>query len=47
MELEIRPQPPEPVRRAIIEALATVEKREPESAWWRAGVDETAAGEEA
>ena len=37
MELDIRPEPSDPVRRAIAKALETVETREPESAWWRAG----------
>jgi hypothetical protein len=40
MELEITPEPPEPVRRAIELALADADERA-ESAWWRAGVDES------
>jgi hypothetical protein len=38
MELEIRPEPPEPVRDAIALAVALARADEPESAWWRAGV---------
>jgi hypothetical protein len=43
MELEIRPEPPESVRRAIEAALADADEAEPGSAWWRAGVDESLA----
>jgi hypothetical protein len=43
MELEIRPDPPESVRRAIEAALAAADAPEPGSAWWRAGVDESLA----
>lgn len=43
MELEIHPEPSEPVRRAIAAAIAAGEERELESAWWRAGVEETLA----
>ena len=37
MELDVRPEPPEPVRRAIVAALAATEGERP-SAWWRAGL---------
>jgi hypothetical protein len=43
MELDVRPEPPEPVRRAILAALEQASEREPESAWWRAGVAESLA----
>jgi hypothetical protein len=46
VELEIRPDPPDEVRRAIAAALESSREGEPESAWWRAGVDESLADEE-
>jgi hypothetical protein len=38
VEIEVQPEPSEPVRGAIAAALAAVEGGEPESAWWRAGI---------
>jgi hypothetical protein len=46
VELEIRPDPPEDVRRAIAAALEASREAERESAWWRAGVGETLADED-
>jgi hypothetical protein len=47
MELEIRPEPPDPVRRAIEAALAEgAGDGSHESPWWRAGVDEALAAED-
>jgi hypothetical protein len=40
IELEFRPDPPEPVRRAIVAALEAVREDEEADAWWRAGVAE-------
>jgi hypothetical protein len=37
VKFEIRPDPPEPVRRAIAAALAATAEERP-SAWWRAGL---------
>jgi hypothetical protein len=37
VELDVRPEPPEPVRRAIVAALAATADESP-SAWWRAGL---------
>ena len=38
MEIDVRPEPPEPVRRALVAALEAVRAEQAESAWWRAGV---------
>jgi hypothetical protein len=46
MELEIRPDPPEDVRRAIAAAIAASREADPGSAWWRVGVDETLADDD-
>jgi hypothetical protein len=43
MELEIRPEPPEQAARAIEQALQAASTQPPESAWWRAGIDEALA----
>lgn len=37
MELDLRPEAPDPVRRAIAAALAATADEGP-SAWWRAGL---------
>jgi hypothetical protein len=39
VEFEIRPEPPEAVRRAIAEALAAT-REQPVSPWWRAGLED-------
>jgi hypothetical protein len=41
--LEIRPEPLEPVRRAIEVAVAAANEPGVESGWWRAGVEEALA----
>jgi hypothetical protein len=46
VQLEIRPEPPEPVRRAIAAALAAAREPGQESAWWRAGLEELREGED-
>jgi hypothetical protein len=46
VELEITPEPPEPVRRAIEAALAHGEATDAGDAWWRAGVEEFAGERE-
>jgi hypothetical protein len=38
MDVDISPEPPEGVRRAIVAALAA-ERQDGVSAWWRAGVE--------
>ena len=38
MEIDVRPEPPEPVRRAIIAALEAARDGDGVSAWWRAGL---------
>jgi hypothetical protein len=38
MEVEIRPEPPEPVRDAIVAAIALAHAGEAEDPWWRAGL---------
>lgn len=44
---EITPEPSDDVRAAILAALELASRVEPESAWWRAGIDEaSAAGDE-
>jgi hypothetical protein len=43
--VEIRPEPPAPVRRAIEQAIATAEQPSAESAWRLAGVEESVAGD--
>jgi hypothetical protein len=40
MDLDIRPEPPEPVRRAIAAALESARTEEVGSPWWRAGLPE-------
>ena len=42
MDVEIEPEPPEPVRQAILSALAEAEA-DNGSAWWRAGIEESVA----
>ena len=42
MDVELAPEPPADVRRAIVQALAAVREDGLESAWWRAGVEEAA-----
>jgi hypothetical protein len=37
VELDVRPDPPDTVRRAIAAALAETDEARP-SAWWRAGL---------
>jgi hypothetical protein len=37
VDLDVRPEPPVPVRRAIAAALAATSEESP-SAWWRAGL---------
>ncbi len=44
MELEVKPEPPKDVREAIRAALRRLEA-ERESAWWRAGVEESVRDE--
>jgi hypothetical protein len=39
VEVDARPEPPEPVRRALVAALEAV-RPQPPSAWWRAGVED-------
>jgi hypothetical protein len=46
VELEIRPDPPDEVRRAIAAALESSRDGGPESAWWHAGVEDLLAHEE-
>jgi hypothetical protein len=46
MELEITPEPPEPVRRAIEIALGERDGAGP-SAWWAAGVAESVGADDA
>jgi hypothetical protein len=41
MEVEIRPEPPEDVRRAIELALAAAAVGERVSPWWQAGIEES------
>jgi hypothetical protein len=45
VNVEIDPEPPEPVRKAIVAALAADEQVAQESLWWRVGVDEAVADE--
>jgi hypothetical protein len=42
-ELEIRPEPPAPVRRAIEQAVGLANEAAEAGAWWRAGVEESVA----
>jgi hypothetical protein len=45
-EVEIRPEPTAPVRRAIEQAVGAANAAAAESAWWRAGVEESVAGDD-
>jgi hypothetical protein len=46
VDVEIDPEPPESVRRAILAALAAIEPEPQKSRWWRAGLADAVAGEE-
>jgi hypothetical protein len=39
MDVDIAPEPPEGVRRAIVAALSAERRDADVSAWWRAGVE--------
>lgn len=45
MDVEIRPEPPDDVRAAILAALRRAGADERESPWWRAGVEVDAVDE--
>lgn len=46
MQIEVTPEPPDDVRKAIEAALRAVrEPEEPESMWWRAGLEQGLAEE--
>ena len=46
MEIEISPEPPDDVREALEAALREPRAGEqPESPWWRAGIEENVRGE--
>jgi hypothetical protein len=38
VEIDVRPEPPEPVRRAILAALESARETDGVPAWWRAGI---------
>jgi hypothetical protein len=44
--LEVRPEPTEDARQALAAALEAARRAEPESLWWRAGVEESVAADE-
>jgi hypothetical protein len=47
VEIELKPDPPEPIRRAILTALADARGEDGgESRWWRAGIDEAVEPDE-
>ena len=47
MDVEIEPEPPEPVRKAILAALVEADDGrdgDGDGAWWRVGLEESVAG---
>lgn len=46
VDAAIEPEPLEDVRQAILAALETAGRVDPESAWWRAGIEEAVAADD-
>ncbi|HZT16125.1 MAG TPA: hypothetical protein VFA19_09265 [Gaiellaceae bacterium] len=45
MDVELEPEQPEEVARAVAELLQTVAAPEPADPWWQAGLDDDLAGD--